>query len=265
MTNEVGVDRIAEAFANCEHGAALMPYMMGGYPDIETSALIGEAYIEGGADLIEFGIPYSDPLADGPVIQAAGQSALAAGATVERTLKVATGLAEKLPVMLMTYTNAIRAYGFAEIAERLAGDRVAGLIVPDLPAEECGELLGLCDDAGIALIQFVAPTTTNERMELIGKVARGFIYLISVTGVTGERASVSSGLGSLVDRVRQHTDLPVSVGFGIGTPEQAADVAKVADGVIIGSRLVREITDSTSSNEAIESSKNLVSGFAGAL
>lgn len=260
-----GIDRIAQSFASCKRSAALMPYMMGGFPDIETSASIGRAYVEAGADLIELGVPYSDPLADGPVIQAAGLSALEAGTTVGKVLEVAAGLAKKVPVMLMTYANTVYAYGPSKLIKKLEADRIAGLIIPDQPAEECEELLQLCDNSGVALIQLVAPTTTDERMELIGQMARGFIYLVSVVGVTGERATLSHDLGSLVGRVREYTDLPVSVGFGIGTPEQAADVAKLADGVIIGSRLVREISDSASAGEAVELSSRLMREFAAAL
>ncbi len=262
---EAAADRIATAFTGCGKSAALMPYMMGGFPDMETSAKIGNAYVEGGADLIEFGIPYSDPLADGPVIQLAGQKALSAGATVNGALEVAAELAGRVPVMIMAYANTVHAYGLESLTERLASDRVAGLIVPDQPAEECGELLQLCDKAGIALIQFVAPTTTDERLKRIGVIARGFIYLVSLVGVTGERAGFSHDLGALVERVREHTELPVSIGFGIGTPEQAAQAADIADGVIIGSRLVRAVEEAASVNQAVRSSGKLVSEFAAAL
>jgi tryptophan synthase alpha chain len=237
-----GPERIAAAFAGSGKRAALMPYLMGGFPDLDTSKVIGHAYADGGADLVELGVPFSDPLADGPVIHAAGTAALRAGATTAGVLEVCTELAPSLPVVVMCYANIVLARD--DFAARIAAAGAAGLIVPDLPLEEAPALLEACDAAGIALVPLVAPTTPDERLEAIGRRARGFLYTVSVTGTTGERASLSDTFAATVERARAHTDVPVALGFGIATPEHAAQAAAAgADGVIVGSRLVRAAAD----------------------
>ncbi len=237
---QTGVDRIAAAFALCGRRPALMPYLMGGFPDTATSLRIGEACAANGADLVELGVPYSDPLADGPVIHAAGTAALAAGATLDGVLEVGTALARRLPVVLMCYVNIVLARGPQAFAQRLRDASISGLIVPDLPLHEAGEVRAACDEAGIALVPLAAPTTTDERLAAIGEHARGFVYAVSVVGTTGERAGPGQDRRALVDRVKASTTLPVALGFGISTAEQAAEaVAAGADGVIVGSRLVR--------------------------
>jgi tryptophan synthase alpha chain len=242
-----GVERIAGAFASARadgRRAALMPYMMGGYPDLETSSAIGAAYAAGGADLIELGVPFSDPLADGPVIHAAATAALAAGASADRALELCAALAQRTPVVVMCYVNVILARGLARYADALVDAGASGLIVPDLPLEESAEVLAVCDERGLALVPLVAPTTPEDRLAQIGARARGFLYAISLTGTTGERASLDGGLAALISRIAAHTAVPIAVGFGIGTPEQAAAAAAAgADGVIIGSRLVRAAGD----------------------
>ena len=234
-----GLDRIAAAFA--EHGkqAALMPYLMGGYPDLESSAEAGLAAADAGADLIELGVPFSDPLADGPVIHAAATDALAAGATLHGVLGVCEQIAARLPVVLLVYTNVILTAGAERFALRAAAAGASGLIVPDLPHDEAGEVRAACDAEGLALVPLVAPTSTPERIAEIGAGARGFVYTVSLTGVTGERSELSPRLVETVSRVRTATEAPVAVGFGISTPDQARAVAEIADGVIVGSRLVR--------------------------
>jgi tryptophan synthase alpha chain len=235
-----GIERIAEAFAAAGKRAALMPYLMGGFPDLATSRAIGEAYADGGADLIELGVPFSDPLADGPVIHAAGTTALRAGTTVAGVLELAAALAPRLPVVLMVYANPVYARGFAAFARLLREHDVSGLIVPDLPLEEAPALREACDAEGIALIPLVAPTTPDERLARIGAQARGFLYVVSVVGTTGERGALDERLGGIVRRAAAVTDVPVAVGFGIATPQQAAAAAEAgAAGVIVGSRLVR--------------------------
>jgi tryptophan synthase alpha chain len=216
-----------------------MPYLMGGFPDIDTSRAVGEACAEAGADLVELGVPFSDPLADGPVIHAAATRALAAGATPDGVLGVCEALAERLPVVLMVYANVVLAAGGERFAQRAAGAGAAGLIVPDLPHDEAGELREACDSAGIALVPLVAPTTPPERIAEIGADARGFVYTVSLTGTTGERAELPPELERTVERVRESTDVPVAVGFGISTGDHARRVAEIADGVIVGSRVVR--------------------------
>jgi tryptophan synthase alpha chain len=239
-----GIERIAEAFARARadgRRAALMPYMMGGYPDLERSLEIGLAYADAGADLVELGVPFSDPLADGPVIHAAGTAALAAGATLERVLQIGHEVAQTdTPVVVMCYANVILARGVERFVDGLVGAGASGLIVPDLPLEESDEILAACDARGIALVPLVAPTTPEDRMAAIGARARGFLYAVSLTGTTGERAVLDGGLSAVVARAAAHTEAPIAVGFGIATPEQAAHAAAAgADGVIVGSRLVR--------------------------
>jgi tryptophan synthase alpha chain len=238
-----GPQRIADAFAAAGRRAALMPYLMGGFPSIDESSQVGRIYAEY-ADLVELGVPFSDPLADGPAIQAAGHRALAGGATLDGVLsEVAAPLAEQVPVVVMCYANPLLARGIDAVPRLLADHRVSGLIVPDLPAAEAAQLRAACDEAGVALVPLVAPTTPPDDVRLIAQAARGFVYMVSVTGVTGERASLPPELGEVVERVRADASVPVAVGFGVGTPEQAAAVGEIADGVIIGSRLVRAIAD----------------------
>jgi tryptophan synthase alpha chain len=261
-----GLDRIAEAFEAARADgrvAALMPYLMGGFPDIETSRRIGLAYADNGADLVELGVPFSDPLADGPVIHAAATAALGAGATLHRVLDVGRTIAQRVPVVVMCYANVIMARGLERFADLLVDAGASGLIVPDLPYEEAPELLGICDRRGIALVPLVAPTTPDERLALIGERARGFLYTVSLTGTTGERASLGADLAEVIARAAARTEVPVAVGFGIATGEQARSAAQAgADGVIVGSRLVRAAGEGTESVAAVAA---LVREFAGAL
>ena len=239
-----GQERIAAAFAAAPGRAALMPYLMGGFPDLEGSIAIGEACADAGADLFELGVPFSDPLADGPVIHAAGTRALAAGATLHGVLQVAARLAERVPVVLMCYANPLFARGIERFAGELVAAGASGLIVPDLPLEEAGAVGAALDDAGHALVPLIAPTTPDDRLAAIAGGARGFLYTVSVTGTTGERAGVADSLASVLARAKAHCPVPVAVGFGISTPEQAAGAADAgADGVIVGSRLVRAATE----------------------
>jgi tryptophan synthase alpha chain len=236
-----GSGRIASAFAEHDKRSALMPYLMGGFPDLDTSLAAGLAAADAGADLLELGIPFSDPLADGPVIHTAATAALGAGATPHGVLRVCEGLAERLPVVLMVYTNVVLTAGAEAFALRAASAGAAGLIVPDLPHDEAAEVRAACDSEGLALVPLVAPTTTPERVAEIGGEARGFVYTVSLTGVTGERGELSPDLEDTVARVRSSTELPVAVGFGISTPAQARTVAGIADGVVVGSRIVRAV------------------------
>ncbi len=239
-----GATRIAEAFANARGRAALMPYLMGGYPTLAESLRIGEACVAAGADLVELGMPYSDPLADGPVIHAAGTAALAAGADVAGVLEVARGLATRVPVVVMCYANMVLAPGADAFAARLAQAGACGLIVPDLPLEESTDIRAACDAHGLALVPLVAPTTSPARMQAIGALARGFLYTVSVVGTTGERQALSERFAEIVAQAKASTEVPVALGFGIGTPEQARLAADAgADGVIVGTRLVRAAGD----------------------
>jgi tryptophan synthase alpha chain len=235
-----GVERLAQAFASSGKRAALMPYVMGGFPTLAESLRIGEACVQAGADVIELGVPYSDPLADGPVIHAAGTQALAAGANLAGVLEVARGLSSSVPVVLMCYANMVFAPGVAAFVERLARSGACGLIVPDLPQGEAPDVLEACDANGLALVPLIAPTTTPERLAAIGARARGFLYTVSVVGTTGERTTLSESFAEVIARAKASTSAPVALGFGIATPEQARQAADAgADGVIVGTRLVR--------------------------
>jgi tryptophan synthase alpha chain len=239
-----GVERISTAFASARadgRRAALMPYLMGGFPDLPTSLQIARACADGGASLLELGVPFSDPLADGPVIQAAGAAALRAGVTLHDVLALAGQLSQDdVPTVIMCYENQILARGVERFADMLVAAGVSGLIVPDLPIEEADATLAACEELELALVPLVAPTTPDERLEQIVSRARGFLYVVSLTGTTGERATLAGMLPGLLTRAKSRATVPVAVGFGIGSPEQARAAANAgADGVIIGSRLVR--------------------------
>lgn len=237
-----GMARIGAAFrgAKEEGRAALMPYMMAGYPDLETSRAVAESYADNGADLVELGVPFSDPLADGPTIHAAATVALEAGATLDSALEICETISERVPVVFMVYANMVLAHGgAAEFAERAVAAGAAGAIAPDLPLEEAEPVREVFSAAGLALVPLVAPTTPPERGARICAVAQGFVYVVSAVGTTGERDEIPPQLAELVSATQAEAEVPVAVGFGIGTPAQAAQVGEVADGVIIGSRLVR--------------------------
>jgi tryptophan synthase alpha chain len=259
-----GVQRIAEAFAGTSKRAALMPYLMGGFPTIEDSVRIGGAYVRAGADLIELGVPYSDPLADGPVIHEAGTRALAAGSSIAGVLEVARALSVSVPVVLMCYANMVLAPGAEAFVERLARTGACGLIVPDMPVGEAPEVLQACDAHGLALVPLVAPTTTPERMAVIGAQAEGFLYAVSVVGTTGEREALAERFAEIITRAKASTSVPVALGFGIGTPEQARMAADAgADGVIVGTRLVRAVSEALEDPEAAVSA--VIHGLAAGL
>jgi tryptophan synthase alpha chain len=259
-TSSSGEERIREAFraAKEEGRAALMPYMMGGFPDRETSLAVAAAYAETGADLIELGIPFSDPLADGPTIHAAATAALEGGVDVDAVLETCRSVADRLPVVLMVYANMVLAHGGAEaFAARAAEAGAAGAIIPDLPLGEGEEIRDAFTAAGLALVPLIAPTTPPERLARICAVAHGFVYVVATVGTTGERDALPEELAGLVAATKAEAEVPVAVGFGIGTPEQAAEVGRIADGVIVGSRLVRAAGEAESAGQAGEA----VAGF----
>ncbi len=237
------MDRLRQAF---ENKPIFMPYFPVGYPDLPTSIDVLQALAENGADLIEVGMSFSDPLADGPVIQHATQIALEQGVTTGQAIEAVAELRRRgvgIPLVLMGYYNPMLSYGLEKFVREARRAGVDGFIIPDLPLEESAELAALLGN--LPQIRMLAPTTPDERIELLTRAARGFIYLVSVTGVTGTRREVPEGLTELIQRVRRHTSLPICVGFGIGTPEQTRAVAAVADGVIVGSACVRTIGESS--------------------
>jgi tryptophan synthase alpha chain len=256
------MNRIEAAF---QKKPIFMPYFPLGYPDLSVSIDVIDALAKNGADLIEVGLSFSDPLADGPVIQHATQIALEQGITVRKSLDAIKELRRRgvaIPLVLMGYYNPMLAYGLQKFVREAIDAGVDGLIIPDLPAEESGEFVEAISDAPVSLIPMIAPTSPPARMAMIASQAQGFIYLVSVTGVTGERKSISEGLGNLIRRVREHTHLPICVGFGISTPAQARDVGKIADGVIVGTACVRTIGESAS---PVETAKQFALDFRSAL
>lgn len=240
------VEQITAAFAQAQAGgrAALMPYYTLGYPEPETSLAAVQAAAANGADLMELGMPFSDPLADGPTIQRSTQIALEQGMTIQRCLAMTAVLRQRgvtQPLILMGYYNPILSYGLGRFVQAARAAGANGLIIPDLPLEEAAELEQHLQAAQMALVYMLAPTSTPERIQAAAERASGFLYLVSLTGVTGARSGISAGLAEFVARVRQAARTPIAVGFGIGTPEQAQAVGKLADGVIVGSALINTV------------------------
>jgi tryptophan synthase alpha chain len=241
------MSRIAATFKRLErtNEAALIPYLTVGFPSLDITHRLVPVLAKQGADLIELGIPFSDPMADGATVQRASQAAIEQGVTVADCMHVAAEArrTSDVPILLMSYYNPIFKYGLRKFVADCAASGVDGLIIPDLPPEEATELRGECEQASVDLIFLIAPTSTEERLARVAEVASGFIYCVSLTGVTGARAEVSHDLGNLIARVRQHTDLPLVVGFGISKPEHVAQVVHSggANGAVVGSALLNLI------------------------
>lgn len=231
------MSRIKEAFAG---GKAFIPFLTCGDPDLETTEAIVHAMAQAGADLIELGIPFSDPTAEGPVIQGANLRALSGGVTTDRVFAMVRELRRdvSIPLVFMTYANVVFSYGAARFMAACQEIGIDGLILPDLPFEEKDEFLPLCRQHGVDLISLVAPTSEN-RIAMIAEEAKGFLYIVSSLGVTGTRSEIRTDLASIVAVARQHTNIPCAIGFGISTPEQAVRMAALADGVIVGSAIVK--------------------------
>lgn len=249
------MSRIASVF-NWPGHTALIPYITVGYPSIEATLKVVPLLASSGCDIVELGIPFSDPLADGATIQKASFYALKNGATPRLCLEVAKQLRQlvDIPLVFMTYFNPVFSYGLEEFCSACASSGVSGLIIPDLPPEEGSELEAITQRQNLDLIYLLAPTSTEERIRLVAQRSRGFIYLVSLTGVTGARDKLSSGLEAFVARVRKVATQPLCVGFGISTPEQVRHVARIADGVIVGSRIIQLM-------EAKDNFISLVSNF----
>ena len=236
-----GATRLAEAFSAA--GRPLyMPYVMGGFPDLETSLAHAKA-LTAHADIMEIGIPFSDPLADGPTVQAAGQRALEAGTRPDDVIEIAEQLRGGPPIVFMTYVNLVLSAGPRGFFERAARADVAGIIIPDLPIDEGQEIRDAATKAGIAIVPLCAPTTSDERLAAIGRLAQGFVSCVSVAGVTGGALDVGDDLRAFIARARQQISAPLAVGFGIHGPQQAAAIGEFADGVVVGSKLIRIIDD----------------------
>jgi len=234
------MSRIKNVFNHTGH-KALITYITVGYPDLETTIRAASVLAENGADIIELGVPFSDPLADGATIQESSHIALKNGITLENCLETAEKLRRKisLPLVLMGYFNPILSYGLEKFCRDCAQAGIDGLIIPDLPPEEGTSLECAAREKGIDQIYLLSPNSTKERIKIVSEKSSGYIYLVSVTGVTGPRDSLPAGLDQFINRVREATTLPLCVGFGISTPAQARQIARLADGVIIGSRLIQ--------------------------
>lgn len=229
--------RIAEAFAN---GKAFIPFLTCGDPSLEVTEQLIYAMEEAGADLIELGIPFSDPTAEGPVIQAANVRALSGGVTTDKIFDMVKRLRQntKIPMVFMTYANVVFSYGTERFIQKAAGLGMDGLILPDVPFEEKEEFDSVCKKYGLDLISLIAPTS-HERITQIAKEAEGFVYCVSSLGVTGMRSTITTDIGAMVQLVKEAKDIPCAVGFGISTPEQAAAMAAKSDGAIVGSAIVK--------------------------
>lgn len=233
------MSNISKAFKNTK---AFIPFLTGGDPTIDKTEEYIYKMVEAGADIIEIGIPFSDPIAEGPVIQEANIRALKNGATPERIFEMVERVRTKtqVPIVFLTYLNPVFNYGYDKFFARCKKAGVDGIIIPDMPFEEKGELAEEAKKNGVDIISLIAPTSA-DRIQMIAKEAQGYVYVVSSLGVTGMRSEIKTDLKSIIDLVKQATDVPAAVGFGINTPEQAAEISKISDGVIVGSAIVKII------------------------
>ena len=231
------MSKIRKAF---ENGKAFIPFITCGDPDLATTAAVVRAAVENGADLVELGIPFSDPTAEGPVIQEANERALKGGVTTDKIFDLVRDLRRDVavPMVFMTYANVVYSYGAERFISTCRDIGMDGLILPDLPYEEKEEFLPLCRQYGVDLISLIAPTSEN-RIAMIAKEAEGFLYIVSSLGVTGTRSEITTDVNAIVDVVRKSTDIPCAIGFGISTPEQARKMAMASDGAIVGSAIIK--------------------------
>jgi len=247
--------RIQQLFdcRKCEHKAALVAYLTAGDPTPEATPGLVAALERGGADLIELGVPFSDPIADGPVIQRGSDRALKAGTTVAKVLSIAKTIREtsQIPLLLFTYLNPVLRYGLANLARDAKAAGIDGCLLTDVSVEEAEVYVNAMRAAGLDTVFLAAPTSTPERLKLVAKYSSGFIYLVSRTGVTGERDSISSAVAPLIRSMRAVTDLPLAVGFGVSTPEHVAELGAQAEAVVVGSAIMRVI-EQNAANESLE-------------
>lgn len=235
------MSNIRKAFV---HGKAFIPFITCGDPDLETTGKLVRAAVENGADLIELGIPFSDPTAEGPVIQGANIRALSGGITTDKIFDFIKELRKdvNVPLVFMTYANVVYSYGAEEFISICSDIGIDGIILPDLPFEEKEEFAPICKRNGVDLISLIAPTS-KERISMIAKEAEGFLYIVSSLGVTGTRSEITTDLDSIVKVIRENTDIPCAIGFGISTPKQAEKMSQTADGVIVGSAIMKQIAE----------------------
>ena len=235
------MSNIGKAFAA---GKAFIPFITCGDPDLETTKKCIYEMVEAGADLIELGIPFSDPTAEGPVIQEANVRALSAGTTTDKIFDMVKEVREKVsvPMTFMTYANVVYSYGAEKFIKICSKIGIDGLVLPDIPFEEKGEFEDLCSQYDVDLVSLIAPTS-KDRISMIAKQAKGYIYLVSSLGVTGTRTEITTDLDSIVKVIRDNTDVPCAIGFGISTPDQAAKMASISDGAIVGSAIIKLIKE----------------------
>jgi tryptophan synthase alpha chain len=249
------MSRIQERFARLRKAGekALLPFITAGDPDLATTAELVIAMVDAGADAIELGVPFSDPIADGPTIQRASERALASGTTLRRILALVKQLRPQVPIplLLMGYANPFYALGAEGFAQEAAAAGVDGIICPDLPPEEGADLYGALEKAGVDAVLLAAPTTTPQRLALLAQRTRGFLYCVSLTGVTGARAAVAQGVEASVRAAKALRDVPVCVGFGVSTPAHAAEIGRYADGVVVGGAIVDRIERAKSRDAAV--------------
>lgn len=243
------MSKIREAFRN---GKAFIPFITCGDPDLEATEKIVREAVKNGADLIELGIPFSDPTAEGPVIQCANIRALAGGATTDKIFDLVRELRKDItiPLVFMTYANVVFSYGAEKFIGTCAEIGIDGIILPDLPFEEKDEFQPICRQYGVDLISLIAPTS-NERIAMIAREAEGFLYIVSSLGVTGTRSEITTDLSSIIKVVRENTDIPCAIGFGISTPEQAQRMAAISDGAIVGSAIIKLIEKNNTNSAEI--------------
>lgn len=240
--------RIGETFKRLKikEGKAFIPYIMAGYPSLKITKDTVLLFEECGADIVELGVPFTDPLADGPIIQRASESALQKGITLKKVIAFVRDLRQstQIPLVLMTYYNPVFRYGEEMFAKDAKDAGVDGVIIPDLPPDEAGNLIRLSRKVSLDTIFLLAPTSTPERIKKVSKASRGFIYYVSVTGITGSKLLLDGSVELSISEIRKFTDKPIAVGFGVSTPEEALSVSKVSDGVIVGSAIVRRLQSS---------------------
>ncbi len=253
---------LGEVFSQCraEHRAALMPYLTAGFPSEDAFVAVMKSFKADGADIIEVGIPFSDPVADGPTIQYSSQLALEAGMTVGKTLRSLSHLCDGdfPPVVIMSYLNPLWQYGLDKFVRRARHTGVRGLIIPDIIPEEGVKLERLCRQHHLEVVYLLAPTSSPQRQRLILSRSRGFVYLVSVTGVTGARRRLAGSLTGWIREVKAQSTLPVAVGFGIARPDQAHKVARVADGVVVGSAIIDILRNGSDAAVAVNSARRFV-------
>jgi len=254
---------VAFGKASADNRAALVGYLPAGFPSVAGAIEAARAMARAGTDVIEVGLPYSDPLMDGPVIAEAVHRALAGGTRVADTLRTVEAVAAAgVPVLVMTYWNPVDRYGVRAFARDLAAAGGSGLITPDLTVEEAAPWLAAADEYGLDRVFLVAPSSVDERIAKITRACRGFVYAASLMGITGTRDAVSGDAAGLVERIRRHTDLPVAVGLGVSNGAQAAQVAAFADGVIVGSAFVRRLLEAASSQQGLQGITDLTTELA---